>query len=446
MPSSRNRLVIMGAGGRDFHNFNMVCRSDPSVEVVAFTATQIPGIDNRRYPASLAGPLYPDGIPILAEDGLEELCRREGVQQIVFAYSDVTAEHVMAQAARANALGCDFILLGPEATMLSTLKPVIAVSAVRTGCGKSQTARYIAAWLRDQGLKAGVLRHPMPYGDLGRQAVQRFASRQDLADADCTIEEREEYEPYIEAGGTIFAGVDYAKILNEAEREADIVVWDGGNNDFPFLRPDLHLVVVDALRPTHITGYYPGEATLRMADAVIINKVDAAPPDQVEALEAALEKMLPSLPLIQAASPVRLETADPLSGKKVIVVDDGPTITHGGMPFGAGYTAARAAGAEIVDPKPYAAPEIAAVYDRYPHIGAVLPAVGYFPAQLTALEATIRAASPDAVVSGTPIDLAGVLDVDAPVIRARYGYADAGPLRLATLLEKFIVQAERARP
>jgi predicted GTPase len=429
------RIVICGAAGRDFHDFNVVFRADPGCEVVAFTATQIPGIDARRYPAELAGPRYPQGIAIVPEAELEALCRRERVDTVVFAYSDVSHAEVMHVASRALAAGCDFTLLGPRATMLAAHKPVVAVSAVRTGCGKSQTARHLARVLRASGPRVAVTRHPMPYGSLSRQRVQEFHTLADLDAAHCTIEEREEYEPHLEAGHAVFAGVDYAAVLAAAERACDVVVWDGGNNDFPFFAPAVHVVVCDALRPGQLATHHPGEAVLRMADIVVVNKVDAAPPAEVARLEEAIAAIVPGRPVVRAASPVRIDDAARLAGKRVLVVEDGPTITHGGMAFGAGLTALRAlAGVVLVDPRASAAPEIARVYAQYPHIGPVLPAMGYGDAQLAALRATVNASAAEVVLAATPIDLARLGGFDKPIVRARYGYADAGEPRLADLV------------
>lgn len=429
------RIVICGAAGRDFHNYNTVYRDDANVRVVAFTATQIPGIDARRYPASLAGPLYPEGIPIVPEAELEALCRREGVDTVVFAYSDVSHEHVMHLASRALAAGCNFTLLGPRATMLTTHKPLVAVSAVRTGCGKSQTARHLAQMLKARGLHVAAIRHPMPYGDLARQRLQAFHTLADLDAAQCTIEEREEYEPHLAAGHAVFAGVDYAAVLAAAEAACDVIVWDGGNNDFPFFVPTVHVVVCDALRPDQLTTHHPGEAVLRMADIVVLNKVDAAPAADVARLEAAVAALLPGVPIVRAASPVQIDTPAQVRGRRVLVVEDGPTITHGGMPWGAGYSALRAfADAEIVDPRASATPDLARVYALYPHIGPVLPAMGYSEAHLAALRATINASHADVVLAATPIDLARLGGFSKPIVRARYGYADAGTPTLATLV------------
>lgn len=435
------RTVILGAAGRDFHNFNMLYRNDPAVSVVAFTAAQIPGITGRRYPASLAGPLYPDGIPIEDEANLEALCRRAHVEQVVFAYSDVSHAAVMHLASRALASGADFILLGPERTMLAAERPVIAISAIRTGCGKSQTARWLGRRLRARGYRLAVLRHPMPYGNLERQRVQRFANRADLDAAACTAEEREEYEPHLAAGNVVFAGVDYAAIVAAASREADLIVWDGGNNDFPFLRPDLHIVMADALRPGQAAQYHPGEAVLRTADVVVINKVDAASSADVHHVTDEVRALNSRAPIVRAASPVRLDDPAAVRRRRVLVVEDGPTITHGGMPYGAGFVAATHAGAAaIVDPRPAAVPAVQAIFQQYPHIGRVLPAVGYGAAQLQALRETINRAAADVVVSATPIDLAALIHIDKPVIRARYEYEDAGEPTLGAIVDEFLAR------
>jgi predicted GTPase len=443
--SGRQRVLILGAAGRDFHDFNTVFRDDAGVEVVAFTATQIPGIGGRRYPASLAGPLYPDGIPIEDESRLEEICAAERVDQVVLAYSDLTHPQAMHMASRALATGAGFRMLGPRRTMLRSSRPVVAVSAVRTGCGKSQTARWLAARLRDRGLRVVALRHPMPYGDLEAQRVQRFASHQDIDDASCTAEEREEYEPYVEAGAVVYAGVDYAAILARAEQEAQVILWDGGNNDFPFVEPQVHVVLVDALRPDQVDTHHPGEATLRMADIVVVNKVESASSADVQQLVDGVRRVRPEVPIVRASSPVRLDDPRAVYGRRALVVDDGPTLTHGGMAYGAGYVAATAAGAaEIVDPWPWAPAAMRAVREAYPHLRSVLPAMGYSEQQLDALRQTLDAAEADVIVSGTPIDLARLIELDKPVVRARYAYADAGPgtlegqvmARLAPYLEK----------
>ena len=433
------RIVILGAAGRDFHDFNVLYRDDPAAQVVAFTATQIPGIDDRRYPAALAGARYPDGIPILPEDDLDEICRREAVTDVVFAYSDVSHGHVIHLAARAQAVGANFVLPSPRATMLKAKVPVIAVTAVRTGCGKSQVSRWLAGQLAERGLRAVAVRHPMPYGDLARQAVQRFASEQDMNDADCTLEEREEYEPYVERGMAIYAGVDYGAILERAEREADILLWDGGNNDTPFYVPDLHIVLADALRPGHETAFYPGETNLRMADIVIVAKSDVADAADVAAVQAAVARANPDAVVVRGGSPVTLDDAAAVRGKRVLVVDDGPTLTHGGMAYGAGYVAAQAAGAAaIVDPRPSAAPALRKVFDAFPHLGNVLPAMGYGAAQMRALAESIENSPADVVVAGTPIDLARDLGLKVPVVRARYAYRDMDAPGLGGALESFL--------
>lgn len=436
-----NRIVIMGAAGRDFHNFNMVYRDDPGSRVIAFTANQIPDIAGRRYPRTLAGTNYPEGIPIVDESTLDTLCREENIDQVVFAYSDVSHTQVMHKASLVLASGADFLFLGPRRSMLRAKVPVIAVCAVRTGCGKSQVTRWLAGQLKQKGLQVAVIRHPMPYGDLGKQAVQRFAIRADLDTADCTIEEREEYEPHIAVGTIVYAGVDYAEIVAQAEKEADLILWDGGNNDFSFIRPDLHIVLADPLRPGNETSHYPGEAVLRMADVVIIAKVNSAADADVQRVSENVRRINPQASIVRGASPVRLDDPAAVRGKRVLVVEDGPTITHGGMPYGAGYVAAtQAQAAEIVDPRSTADDEIAAVYAKYPHIGTVLPALGYHPAQLQALRATINAADVDVVVSATPCDIGALIDIDKPVVRAYYEFAEDGEPGLGSLVESFLKQ------
>jgi predicted GTPase len=434
----KQRIVIMGAAGRDFHNFNTVYRDDPNVEVIAFTAAQISGIAGRTYPPSLAGTRYPDGIPIVEEAALESICLEHKVNQVVFAYSDLPHVEVMHLASRALACGADFVMLGPDRTMLESRRPVIAVSAVRTGCGKSQTARWLSCLLRGKGLRVAVLRHPMPYGDLHKAAVQRFASRADLDAAGCTVEEREEYEPHLAVGNIVYAGVDYCRILHLAEQDNDIILWDGGNNDFPFLRPDLHIVLVDPLRPNHELNFHPGETVLRMGDIIVVAKTDAARINDIEQTEANSRHANPRATIIRAASPISLDGNPDLRERRVLVVEDGPTTTHGGMAFGAGYVAAAHAGAHIVDPHPYAAPAIAAVYAQYPHIGPVLPAIGYSREQLAALRQTIVDADAEVVVSATPIDLAALLDLNRPVVRARYEFFEASIPRLSELVDRFL--------
>jgi len=414
------RVLIMGAAGRDFHNFNVVYRDDPDALVVAFTATQIPFIEDRTYPAELAGPRYPRGIPIHDEEELTRLVRELEVDDVVFAYSDVSHEHVMHKASEALAAGANFVLLGPRATMLEAAVPVVAVCAVRTGAGKSQTTRAVAATLREAGKRVVAVRHPMPYGDIASQRVQRFASFEDLDRHRVTIEEREEYEPHLAAGTVVYAGVDYAEILRAAQAECDVLLWDGGNNDLPFFRPDVHLVVADPLRAGHETRYHPGEANLRMADAVVINKVDSATPEQVAALEGTVRAVNPRAVVLKAASRITVDDPAAIAGKRVLVVEDGPTLTHGEMKFGAGVVAARRHGAAgIVDPRPYAVGTIQDVYRRY-DVGPVLPAMGYSEQQLEEMEKTIDAADCDLVVVASPIDLRRVIDLSKPAVRVRY--------------------------
>jgi predicted GTPase len=433
------RVVIMGAAGRDFHDFNTVFRDDRDSAVVAFTAAQIPDIAGRRYPPSLAGPHYPRGIPIVDEAELDALCRSEAVDRVVFAYSDVSHETVMHKASIALAAGADFELLGPRSTMLAARVPVVAVSAVRTGCGKSQTTRYLSARLAARGLSVAVVRHPMPYGDLARQAVQRFASRADLDAADCTVEEREEYEPHIARGTVVYAGVDYAAILARAEAEAEVILWDGGNNDFPFFRPDLHVVLVDPMRPGAAATHHPGEAVLRMADIVVVAKSNSAPEAGIAAVRESARSLNARAAIVRAASPVTLDDPEAVRGKRVLVVEDGPTITHGGMAHGAGWVAATEAGAaEILDPRAWAEGEIAELYDRYPHIGPVLPAVGYDPPQLRELARTINAAPAEIVVVATPCDLAALVDIAKPAVRARYEFAEIDEPGLGGLVDAFL--------
>jgi predicted GTPase len=426
----------MGAAGRDFHNFNVVYRDDPRFDVVCFTATQIPGIEGRTYPAALAGPLYTTGIPIHAEDDLERLVRDLAVQEVVFSYSDVAHATVMNTASRALAAGADFTLLGPRSTMLESDVPVVAVCAVRTGAGKSQTTRAVARVLEEAGRNVVVVRHPMPYGRIEDQAVQRFETYDDLLAADCTIEEREEYEPHLARGSVVYAGVDYARILESAQAEADVILWDGGNNDLPFYVPDVHVVVADPLRLGHETSYHPGEANLRMADIVVINKVDSAPEADVAALRCTVSAVNPKATVVEARSPITVLGAEPLEGRKVIVVEDGPSLTHGEMAYGAGIVAARNAGAELVDPRPWAAGSIRDVYERYPHIGALLPAMGYSDAQRQELAQTINASDAEVVLIATPIDLRKVCDIAKPAVRATYELEDASVPTLAQALSK----------
>lgn len=437
----RQRIVIMGAAGRDFHNFNTAYRDNPSVEVVAFTAAQISGIADRSYPPSLAGKLYPKGIPIVAESELETLCKKEEVDQVVFAYSDVRHQDVMHIASKVLALGADFSLLGAEHTMLKAKVPVIAVSAVRTGCGKSQTTRWLSKLLKAKGLKVAAIRHPMPYGDLEKQAVQRFASFADLDEADCTVEEREEYEPHLMAGNIVYAGVDYQKILEQAEQEVDVILWDGGNNDFPFFAPDLHIVIVDPLRLGDEMAYHPGEVALRMADVVIVGKVDVAATADVQKIMENIRSLNSQATIIKGKSPITLEPSTNLRNLRVLVIEDGPTTTHGGMAYGAGYVAATHAHVgEIVDPRPFAVPEIAEVYQKYPHIGNILPAMGYYPSQLEALQETINRAEVDVVVASTPCNLSSLIEVNKPIIRAIYEFAEAQSPGLQDQVEEFLMR------
>lgn len=422
----RTKVIIMGAAGRDFHNFNVFFRDNEAYEVVAFTATQIPGIEGRRYPPQLSGPLYPEGIPIEPEEELPRLIKEHGVQVVVFSYSDVSHQHVMERAAVAGAAGADFWLLGPASTQLVSQKPVVAVCAVRTGCGKSQTTRRVAEILKEHGKRVAVIRHPMPYGDLAAQAVQRFASYSDLEAAGCTIEEREEYEPHIDRGNVVFAGVDYEAILRQAERDADVILWDGGNNDFPFYRPDLLIVVADPLRAGHENTYWPGSLNIRQADVVVINKVDSASLAEIQRLRASVFALNPTAQLIEAASPITVENPKLIAGKKVLVVEDGPTVTHGEMPFGAGAVAARKLGAELVDPRPYAVGSIAKAFAHYPHLDTVLPAMGYGEKQIEELAATIARVPCEAIVIATPIDLRRLLQLPHPATRVRYELQEIG--------------------
>jgi predicted GTPase len=430
------RTVIMGAGGRDFHNFNVVYRDDADTEVVAFTAAQIPGIDDRVYPPALAGVHYPDGIPIRGEDELAAIVETGRVDEVVLAYSDLSHEDVMHKASIALAAGADFRLLGPRATMLRSSKPVVAVCAVRTGCGKSQTSRRVGEILIDHGLDVALVRHPMPYGDLERMRVQRFATLADIDASDPTVEEREEYEAPVAMGMVMFAGVDYEAILRQAEAEADVVIWDGGNNDFPFFAPDLFITVTDPMRPGHELRYHPGEVNLRMADVIVVNKVDSAELAAVAEVVANAHRVNPTATIVRAASPVTLHDGPSLVGARVLVVEDGPTITHGGMPFGAGTVAARQDGATtFVDPRPFAVGSIAETFKRYPGIGLVLPAMGYGDRQLNELIETIRATPCDVVVAGTPIDLGRLVGgAGRPVRRVTYELRDTGEPTLSGVL------------
>jgi predicted GTPase len=432
----RRRVLIVGAAGRDFHNFNVVYRGRPEYDVVAFTATQIPNIDGRVYPGELAGELYPSGIAIHPEAKLEELIRDHQVEEVVFAYSDVTHEHVMHVASKALAAGAEFTLLPPDETMLTSSKPVVAICAVRTGSGKSQTTRHIAGLLRADGKRVAVLRHPMPYGDLTKQAVQRFADHADLDAADPTLEEREEYEPHIAEGNLVFAGIDYAAILDRAEQEADVIVWDGGNNDTPFIKPNVYVVVVDPHRPGHELRYHPGETNLRMANICVVNKVDSAPPEGVEAVVDSIRTHNPAAKIVLAASPFHVEENGlQIKGRRVLAIEDGPTLTHGEMAYGAAVLAAKANGAaELVDPRPFAVGSIAKTLEEWPHIRELLPAMGYGREQMQELRTTIERSDADLVLIGTPIDLRRVIDFDKPALRVTYRLQELGEPTLAELL------------
>jgi predicted GTPase len=417
---AKRRVLIMGAAGRDFHNFNTVFREDPGTEVVAFTATQIPYINDRRYPASLAGPSYPDGIQIYDESELTRLIRELHVDDVVFAYSDVQHVYVMSKGSEVMAAGANFLLLGPDATMIDAAIPVVAVTAVRTGVGKSQTTRAIAGALREMGKKVVAVRHPMPYGNLEKQRVQRYATLEDLDRYECTIEEREEYEPHISSGTIIYAGVDYGDILAQAQAEADVLLWDGGNNDLPFYRPTVHIALVDPLRAGHELRYHPGETNLRMADVVIVNKMDSATPEQIEQVDGTIARVNPAATVVHANSRVTVDDGESIRGKRVLVVEDGPTLTHGEMKIGAGVVAAQRGGAaEIVDPRQWAVGTIEETFRKY-DVGAVLPAMGYSEGQLAEMEKIIDAADVDLVVIGTPIDLRHVIDIRKPAVRVRY--------------------------
>jgi predicted GTPase len=440
----KDRVIIMGAAGRDFHNFNVYFRDNDAYDVVAFTATQIPGIEGRSYPAELAGQKYPEGIPIYREDDLPKLIKEHDVDQVVFAYSDVSHEYVMHKASWVLASGADFRLMGPKSTMLKSDVPVISVCAVRTGSGKSQTSRQVAKTLKNKGLRVSVIRHPMPYGDLPKQVSERFATYDDLNKYDCTIEEREEYEPHIDNGITVYAGVDYEKILREAEKESDVIVWDGGNNDLPFYKPDLHIVVADPHRPGHELTFHPGEANLRMADIVIINKVDTADPQKVKQVKENIKLVNPQATVLDAASPVTADKPELIKGKRVLVIEDGPTLTHGSMPYGAGTILAKNSGAsEIVDPKPYAVGSIRDAYKKYAHLGALLPALGYSDKQVAELKETIDRVPCDVVIIGTPIDLRRVITINKPTVRVKYELKVVGPVSLEQILGEFIKRHEK---
>ncbi|MBE3519874.1 MAG: GTPase [Firmicutes bacterium] len=432
----KRRVIIMGAAGRDFHNFNTVYRNDETSQVVCFTATQIPDIEGRTYPPKLSGPLYPEGIPIYPESELPELIKKFDVDEVVFAYSDVSHEYVMHKASLVLASGADFKLLGSKSTMLRSKKPVVSVCAVRTGAGKSQTTRRVAQILKEHGKKVAVVRHPMPYGKLDEQVVQRFASYDDLDKHRCTIEEREEYEPHIDRGNVVFAGVDYGEILKQAEAEADVILWDGGNNDIPFYKSDCHIVVVDPHRPGHELSYHPGETNLRMARIVVINKIDTASPENLERVRDNVRKINPDAIVVEAASPIFVERPEEIRGKRVLVIEDGPTLTHGEMSYGAGVVAARRWGAsELVDPRPWAVGSIKAAFSKYEHIGPLLPAMGYSPKQIAELQETVEKTPCDMVLIATPIDLRRVMKINKPCMRIRYELQEVGTPDLVSAMK-----------
>ena len=433
------KTLIMGAAGRDFHNFNVVYRQNNLYEVVAFTATQIPDIEGRNYPSELSGELYPNGIPIHDESKLVDLIAEHDVEEVVFSYSDITHEYVMHKASQVLAVGAHFKLLGGEQTMIQSSKPVISVCAVRTGCGKSQTTRKVAEILKAAGKQVAVIRHPMPYGDLAKQGVQRFTTLEDLEKHDCTIEEMEEYEPHITRGTVVFAGADYEAIIREAEKEADVILWDGGNNDMPFYKPDLAIVVTDPHRPGHELAYYPGETNLMMADAVVINKVDTADQKGVDTVRKNIQNVNSDAVIIECASPITVENSDLIAGKKVLVVEDGPTLTHGEMKIGAGMVAAEKFGAaETVDPRPYLVGKLLETFDHYPDIGLLLPAMGYGDEQVKDLESTINNTECDVVIIGTPIDLRRLIDIKQPSVRVTYDLEETGSPSMADILQPFI--------
>ena len=436
---ARIKIIIMGAAGRDFHNFNVAFRNHPEYQVVAFTATQIPGIEDKVYPPSLSGDLYPNGIPIHPEEELVELIGKHHIDRVIFAYSDVTHEAVMHKASAVLAAGADFWLMGPNSTMLKSSKQVISICATRTGCGKSQTTRKVMQILKNAGKRIVAIRHAMPYGNLAKQKVQRFATVEDLKKHDCTIEEMEEYEPYIAMGGVVYAGIDYEAILREAEQEAEIILWDGGNNDIPFYVPGLEIVVTDPHRAGHETRYHPGEVNLRRAHVVIINKMDTAETVEVDKLRHTITQINPKATVIEAASPITAEGHEQIQGKRVLVIEDGPTLTHGGMPYGAGMIAARQYGAkEIIDPRPWAVGSIKDTFEKYPNVGTLLPAMGYGPEQIRDLEATINTVDCDLVIIGTPIDLNRVVNIRKPSIRVTYELEEIGSPNLTTVLKPFM--------
>jgi predicted GTPase len=436
---NKKRIIIMGAAGRDFHNFNVCYRTDDSVEVVAFTATQIPNIDGRKYPAELAGDLYPNGIDIYPEEQLKELIVEKNVDEVVFSYSDVPYDYVMSKGAMVNAAGANFTVLGAAKTMIESNKPVIAVCATRTGCGKSQTSRKVVKMLQNAGKKVVSIRHPMPYGDLVKQKVQRFATLEDIDHHECTIEEREEYEPHVVNGSVIYAGVDYGAILAEAEKEADVILWDGGNNDLPFYKPDLHIVVADPHRPGDELFYYPGEANLRMADVIIINKIDTADNESINHVRENINLVNPDAMVIDGASPISVDDYQLIKGRNVLVVEDGPTLTHGEMTYGAGVVAAEKFGAaDLVDPRPYTVGTITETFEKYPEIGTLLPAMGYGDQQVKDLEDTVNNTECDLVIIGTPIDLRKIIKINKPALRVTYDLQEIGKPDLNDALEQFI--------
>jgi predicted GTPase len=440
----RIKILIMGAAGRDFHNFNVMFRHDPSYEVVAFTAAQIPNIEGRRYPPLLAGEFYPQGISIRPEDELESLITNEGVAQVIFSYSDVSHLDVMHKASRVTAWGADFRLLGSRSTMLPSTKPVISICAVRTGAGKSPVARKTANLLQAAGLRVAVVRHPMPYGDLAKQAVQRFATLEDISSAKCTIEEREEYEPHIQQGNVVYAGVDYQQILKQAEAEADVIVWDGGNNDLPFFQPDLEIVLVDPHRAGDEQGYFPGEVNLLRADVLVLTKLDSAPKENVAAVRTRMAAMNPSAQVIDSSMPVKVAAPEKIRGARVLVVEDGPTLTHGGMSFGAGVMAAKQYdAAELIDPRPFAVGSIGQVFKTYPHMGPLLPAMGYGAQQIRELGETINRVECDLVLIATPVDLARVIPIRQPTCRVTYEFQEIGRPNLQDVLQDVLVKAKR---
>lgn len=436
---SKVKTIIMGAAGRDFHNFNLIYRDNDKYEVVAFTATQIPDIDDRKYPAELAGKLYPNGIPIHDESDLQQLIEDNNIEEVVFAYSDILHEDVMHKASKVIAWGAHFKILGGAPTMIKSTKPVIAIGAVRTGCGKSQTTRRVAQILKDAGHKVAAIRHPMPYGDLVKQKVQRFATLEDLKKHKCTIEEMEEYEPHINAGTIVYAGVDYEAIVREAEKEADIILWDGGNNDLPFYKPDLYIVVVDPHRAGHERLYYPGETNLLMADVVVINKIDTADTEDIDEVRWSVREANPDAIIIDAASPISVENAELILGKTALVVEDGPTLTHGEMTYGAGMVAAEKFGAaDVVDPRPYTVGTITETFEKYPDIGELLPAMGYGEQQIKDLEETIAKTKCEVVIIATPIDLRRIIDIKQPSVRVTYELQEIGRPTLVDVLKPYL--------